>query len=107
MNINLPDFYLGLWGFSAKYLGGKTLVHKGAELLIIKEKNMFGTEIVIEPELTIKSWTYYKTLALYVGKIVWQRSSNKSARPMRGKAYSAQGKFILKDTTLGSANKDL
>ena len=45
MNINLPDFYLGLWGFSAKYLGGKTLVHKGPELLIIKEKNVFGKTI--------------------------------------------------------------
>ena len=60
MNINLPDFYLGLWGFSAKYLGGKTLVHKGPELLIIKEKNVFGktiyySTIVVKLELTITS----------------------------------------------------
>ena len=45
MNINLSDFYLGLWGFSAKYLGGKTLVRKDPELLIIKEKNVFGKTI--------------------------------------------------------------
>ena len=45
VNINLPDFYLGLWGVSAKYLGGKIMVHKGSELLIIKEKNVFGKTI--------------------------------------------------------------
>ena len=34
-------------------------------------------------------------------------SSNKFAQAVLGPAYSAHGKFILYDTTLGRANKDL
>ena len=74
VNINLPDFYLGLWGFSAKYLGGKTLVRKDPELLIIKEKKMCLVRLFITQklkyvklELTITSWTYYSTLAFTYG----------------------------------------
>ena len=45
VNINLPDFYMCLYGVSAQYLGGKNMVHSGPELLIIRQKSVFGKTI--------------------------------------------------------------
>ena len=64
VNINLPDFYLGLWGFSAKYLGGKAL--SGSELWIIKEKKLISKTFARFPSLGIKNCFLFKVKLLFL-----------------------------------------